>query len=278
MNFGVPLGRMHPSMFLEAAIAADELGFESIWLPEHLVLPTSMAGSPFAGAEHPPIPPSTPVFDSLAYLTYLAGRTERIRLGTHVYNLALRHPFVAARAVQTLDLLSGGRAELGIGAGWLRAEWEAVGLDFDSRGARLDEALAVCVALWTEERVSHEGLFFRFAEVMFEPKPVQRPHPPLVIGGETPPALRRAARHDGWIGLEHTPESVRAPVERLHALRAEQGTAARPFTVTVGGAVREDSDVEAFAAAGVDRLIVGPWTRTREVLAGLEAFASRFLG
>jgi probable F420-dependent oxidoreductase len=278
VKFGVPLGRMHPSMFVEAAVAADALGFESVWLPEHLVLPTAMAGSPFAGAEHPPIPPSTPVFDSLAYLTYLAGRTERIRLGTHVYNLALRHPFVAARAVQTLDLLSGGRAELGIGAGWLRAEWEAAGLDFDSRGARLDEALAVCVALWRDERVAHEGRFFRFAEVMFEPKPVQRPHPPLVIGGETGPALRRAAHHDGWIGLEHTPESVRAPVERLRALRAEQGTGSRPFTVTVGGAVREDGDVEAFAAAGVDRLIVGPWTRTREVIAGLEAFARRFIG
>ena len=277
MRFGIALGTMHPGMFAEAATAADELGFESVWLPEHLVLPVQMAGSPFAGAEHPPIPPHTPVFDSIAYLTYLAGKTERVRLGTHVYNLALRHPFVAARAVQTADVLSGGRLELGVGAGWLREEWEAAGLDFASRGARLDEALEICVALWTKERVAFEGRFFSFPEVMFEPKPVQRPHPPVVIGGETFPALRRAARHDGWIGLSHTPESVVEPVATLRRLRAEAGLADDPFTVTVGGDVSDPSDVEAYAAAGVDRVIVSPWTRTRDVLPGLQAFAGRFL-
>ena len=154
MRFGVALGAMHPTMFVEAAEAADELGFESVWFPEHLVLPVHMAGSPFAGAEHPPVPPSTPVYDAFAYLALIAGRTTRLRLGTHVYNLALRHPFVAARAVQTVDVVSRGRLEVGVGAGWLRAEWEAAGLDFDSRGARLDEALAVCIALWTEEQAS----------------------------------------------------------------------------------------------------------------------------
>lgn len=264
-------------MFVEAAEAADELGFESVWLPEHLVLPVAMAGSPYAGAEHPPMPASTPVYDVFAYLSFLAGRTQRVRLGTHVYNLALRHPFVAARAVQTLDVVSGGRVELGIGAGWLRAEWEAVGLDFDRRGARVDEALDVCIALWTEERIAHDGTFFSFDEVMFEPKPVQRPHPPVLIGGETPPALRRAARHDGWIGLKHTPDSVRAPVDALRRLRDESGRGDRPFTVTVSAAISESADVDAFAAAGVDRLIVSPWSRTREVLDGLRAFADRFL-
>jgi probable F420-dependent oxidoreductase len=278
MRFGVALGAMHPSLFGEAAVAADALGFESVWLPEHLVLPVQMAGSPFPGAEHPPIPPSTPVFDSLAYLTYLAGKTERVRLGTHIYNLALRHPFVAARAVQTADVLSSGRVELGVGAGWLREEWEAAGLDFASRGARLDEALEICIALWTEQRVAYEGRFFSFAEVMFEPKPVQRPHPPVVIGGETIPALRRAARHDGWLGLRHTPDSVREPVATLRRLRADAGLADEPFSVTVGGVVSDDSDVEAFATAGVDRLIVSPWTRRSEVLPGIEAFARRFVG
>lgn len=278
MKFGIALGRMHPSMFADAAEAADALGFESLWLPEHVVLPTTMAGSPFAGAEHPPVPPTTPVFDAFATLAHLAGRTRRIRLGTHVYNLALRHPFVAARAVQTLDIVSGGRAELGVGAGWLRAEWDALQLDFDTRGARLDEALDVCVALWTRDRVAHDGRFFTFAEVAFEPKPLQQPHPPVSIGGESPAALRRAARHDGWIGLDHTPESVRGPVARLHELRAAAGREGAPFAVTVGGAVSDDAEVEAFTRAGVDRMIVGPWARTREVLAGLEAFARRFLG
>lgn len=278
MRFGVALGRMHPSMFTAATEAADELGFESVWFPEHLVLPVAMSGSPFAGAEHPPVPPSTPVYDAFAHLSFLAGRTRRIRLGTHVYNLALRHPFVAARAVQTADVVSGGRLEVGVGAGWLRAEWDAAGLDFSTRGARLDEALEVCVALWSQERVAHQGRFFSFDEVMFEPKPVQSPHPPLSIGGESPAALRRAARHDGWIGLDHTPESVRAPMETLRALRAEAGHADQPFTVTVGGRVEVSEDVERYARAGVDRLIVGPWERTRDVPAGLERFAERFLG
>jgi len=277
VRFGVALGRMHPSMFTAAVEAADELGFESVWFPEHLVLPVAMAGSPFAGADHPPVPPSTPVYDVFAYLAFLAGRTTRVRLGTHVYNLALRHPFVAARAVQTADVVSGGRLELGVGAGWLQAEWEAAGLDFATRGDRLDEALEVCVALWTDERVAHEGRFFSFDEVMFEPKPVQRPHPPVSIGGESRAALRRAARYDGWIGLDHTPESVRAPVATLRALRAESDSADRRFTVTVGGRVESPEDVERFAAAGVDRLIVSPWARTRHVPAGLEQFAARFL-
>lgn len=277
MRFGVALGRMHPSMFEAAVEAADELGFESVWFPEHLVLPVAMAGSPFAGADHPPVPPSTPVYDVFAYLSFLAGRTHRVRLGTHVYNLALRHPFVAARAVQTADVVSGGRLELGVGAGWLRAEWEAVGLDFATRGDRLDEALEVCVSLWTDERVAHDGRFFSFDEVMFEPKPVQRPHPPVSIGGESPAALRRAARHDGWIGLDHTPGSVLAPVETLLALRAASGRGDHPFTVTVGGRVEAPEEVERFATAGVDRLIVSPWGRSRDVPAALEMFATRFL-
>jgi len=212
VKFGVPLGRMHPSMFEEATAAADALGFESVWLPEHLVLPVVMAGSPFEGAEHPPIPASTPVFDAFGYLCFLAARTQKVRLGTHVYNLALRHPFVSARAVATLDLLSGGRAEIGIGAGWLRAEWDAAGLDFTHRGERLDEALHVCKRLWSEEIIEHHGRYFDFGEVMFEPKPVQKPRPPLLIGGESEAALRRAARNDGWIAMEQTAESAKRMV------------------------------------------------------------------
>jgi probable F420-dependent oxidoreductase len=269
---------MHPSMFIDAAEAADELGFESLWFPEHLVLPVAMAGSPFARAEHPPVPPSTPVFDVFAYLGFLAGRTRRIRLGTHVYNLGLRHPFTSARAIQTVDVVSGGRLDVGIGAGWLEAEWQAAGLNFATRGARLDEALEVCKRLWTEDSVEHHGTFFDFDAVMFEPKPVQSPHPPVIIGGESPAALRRAARHDGWIGLSHTPESVRACVATIHHHRHANGGGDTPFVVTVGAPVTNDADVEAFAQAGVDRLIVSPWARTRDVLDGLAGFARRFLG
>jgi probable F420-dependent oxidoreductase len=198
-------------------------------------------------------------------------------LGTHVYNLGLRHPFVAARAVQTADVVSEGRLELGVGAGWLRSEWVAAGLDFDTRGARLDEALEVCQRLWSEEHVAHHGRFFDFEAVAFEPKPVQRPHPPLSIGGESPAALRRAARHDGWIGLNHSAETVRIPVQALAELRAAAGLTS-PFTITVGATVAGDDDVEALSGAGVDRVIVSPWVRTRDVPDALTAFARRFLG
>jgi probable F420-dependent oxidoreductase len=273
---GVALGRLHPAFHLEVALEAERLGFESVWLPEHLVFPLDMTGSPFPGAEHPPVPPETPVFDCFAYLAFLAGRTERIRLGSHVYLLGLRHPFVAARAVQTLDVVSGGRALVGVGAGWLESECRAAGVDFATRGRRLDEALGVCRRLWTEPVVAHEGAYFAFEPVRFEPKPVQKPHPPLLVGGESEAALRRAARlGDGWIGLDHTPGSVAGPLARLRALREAAGRAQLPFSVTVGAAAPEPGALEALAAAGVDRAIVAPWRRSREAVASLRALAER---
>lgn len=209
MKFGMTFGQLNPKYFLDAALEADRLGFESAWLPEHLVLPVEMRGQLVPGEEHPPIPPSTPVFDAAAYLAWIAAQTTQIRLGTFVYLLAMRHPFVGARAFATLDVVSNGRAEVGIGAGWLVTEWEAAGLDPKTRGRRLDEAIEVCKRLWTDDVIEHHGEFYDFGPVMFEPKPVQDPHPPLVIGGESDRALRRAARScDGWIGMSHTPETV----------------------------------------------------------------------
>jgi probable F420-dependent oxidoreductase len=274
VKFGVALGRLNPGLFVAATEEAERLGYESVWLPEHLVLPVAMAGSPHPGDDHPPVPPSTPVFDAFAYLAHLAGRTSTIRLATHVYLLALRHPFVAARAVQTLDLVSGGRAEVGVGAGWLASEWEAAGLDFASRGRRLDEALGVCSRLWSEEVVEHHGEFFDFGPVMFEPKPVQAPRPPVHVGGESAPAQRRAARlGDGWVGITHTPASVAEVVATLERLRDEAGRGGARFEVSVGGPVESPEDVRRFEEAGVDRLIVSPWSRSREALDGLRRFA-----
>lgn len=279
MKFGIALGRVSPRYFVDVTVAADQLGFESVWLPEHLVLPVEMTSSPFTGHDYPPILPNLQVFDCFAYLSYLAGRTERVRLGTHVYNLALRHPFVAARAVQTLDLVSGGRVELGIGASWLAEEWEAAGLDFHTRGRRLDEALAVCTRLWSEEVIEHHGEFFDFQPVMFEPKPVQKPWPPVHVGGESDAALRRAARvGDGWIGITHTLESVRRPVELLAKLREEAGRAVLPFEVTLGGPVETRDDVVRWEEAGVHRLMVSPWARSSEAVEGMRRFADVMFG
>ena len=169
LKIGTTIGMLHPRHFLEVVLAAERLGYESLWMPELLVLPESMAGSPFGAAEYPQLPPQTPLFDALTYLAFFAGQTSRIRLGTNVYLLGLRHPFVAARAIQTLDFVSGGRAEVGVGAGWLRSEWRATGLDPATRGRRLDEALIVCKRLWREERIAHDGEYYLFETVCFEP-------------------------------------------------------------------------------------------------------------
>ena len=274
MKFGVALSRLNPAFHLEIALEAERLGFESVWMADHLVFPVDMAGSPHPGQDAPPVPPTTPVFDAFGWLCFLAGKTSRIRLGTNVYLLALRHPFTAARAVQTLDIASGGRAEVGIGAGWLRSEWTAAQLDPSSRGRRLDEALAVCKRLWTEPEVEHHGRFFDFDPVCFEPKPVQKPWPPIHVGGESEAALRRAAFHaDGWYGLTHSLDSASARVAQLRALRREAGRENEPFQVTLGGDPFEAGEISRWEKAGVDRLVVSPWKRSREAVEGLRRFA-----
>jgi probable F420-dependent oxidoreductase len=272
---GVSLGGLSPQVWPALVVAADRLGFDSVWIPEHLVLPVAMSGSPRPGETHPPVPPTIPVFDPWAYLAYVAGCTERIRLGTFVYNLALRHPFVAARSIQTVDVVSGGRVEIGVGAGWLAAEWEAVGLDFSTRGARLDEVLAICTRLWSEPVVEHNGRFYDFEPVAFEPKPLQQPHPPIHIGGVSEAALRRAvAVGDGWIGMLTTPEELAGYVRRLEALAADAGRAQAP-QVTAGGSAKSVADLERWAAAGLDRLLLADLGSSSVAVATLEERAAQ---
>jgi probable F420-dependent oxidoreductase len=277
VKFGVALGALNPRVHEEATLEAERLGFESAWLPEHLMFTRRMSRSPHPGEARPPVPPDTPIFDAFAYLAYLAARTERIRLGTHVFNIGLRHPFTTARGVQTVDLLSGGRFEFGIGASWLEEEWIAAQLDFTTRGRRVDEAIEVCRRLWAEETVTHHGEFFSFDEVVFEPKPVQRPGPPILVGGESKAALRRAARlGDGWLGMGHTFETAAERVGELRALLAlcDRGDAA-DFQIVLGGAVESRADVSRWEDVGVTRLLVSPWKRSSEAIDGLRRFADR---
>lgn len=276
MRIGVTFARLRPSLWAQTAQLCDELGYESVWLPEHLVLPVGSTGSPFAGQDHPPIPPDTPVFDVFTMLGFLAGRTDRLRLGTNVYNIGLRHPFTTARAVATLDQVSGGRVELGIGASWLAAEWTATGLDFHRRGQRVDEALNICQRLWTESIVEHHGTHFDFAPVMFEPKPVQQPLP-ISVGGDSAPALRRAALlGDGWIPMNTSLDLLPTSLAEISRQRTEAGREGA-WTTTFMGHVGSPQDVARAAAAGVDRLVVAPWRRSAEAEQGLRAFADAFL-
>jgi probable F420-dependent oxidoreductase len=280
MKFGVPLGLVRPDLWRDIAAAADELGFESVWLPEHLVFTTDLSLATYPGAGRPPISPTTPLFDAPAYLCALAALTERIRLGTAVYLLGLRHPFVSARAFATLDQISGGRAIAGVGAGWYEGEWVAAGLDFASRGRRLDEALQITRQLWERDTVAWEGEFFTFPQVAFEPKPVQRPLP-VHAGGESAAAMRRAAGGcDGWIGMTHTPADARPLLDRLRRYLSAAGRADGPFEITVHAATcPEPDEVAVWAGLGVHRLIVPPWAarpRSRsDVAAALRGFAGR---
>jgi probable F420-dependent oxidoreductase len=274
VKFGIALGRLNPAFFVEATLEAERLGYESIWLPEHLIFTSKMSRSPHPGETHPPVPPDTPIFDAFGYLSYLAGITDRLRLGTHVYNLGLRHPFVAARAVQTLDIVSGGRVEFGIGASWLEEEWVAAELDFSTRGRRVDEALEVCKQLWTEDDVSFHGEFFDFEGAVFVPKPVQEPYPPVLVGGESGAALRRAARAgDGWIGMAHDFESGAAQIEKLRVLLAEQDRDPEDFQYCLGGPVESLDDVQRWADLGVTRLVISPWPRSKQAIDGMRRFA-----
>ena len=276
MKFGVALGALNPHFHLDAALAAERLGYESVWLPEHLVFTRAMSSSPYPGEDHPPVPPDTPVYDAFAYLAFLAAKTERVRLGTHVFNIGLRHPFTTARGVQTVDILSGGRFEFGLGASWLHQEWDAAGLDFATRGRRVDEAIEVCRRLWSEETVTHHGEFFTFDEVAFEPKPQQRPWPPILVGGESRAALRRAARlGDGWLGMGHTFETAAPQIDTLRALLAEHGRDPNRFQIVFGGPVGSRADVQRWEDLGVTRLLVSPWRRSKEALDGLADFAAR---
>jgi probable F420-dependent oxidoreductase len=279
LKIGVWLSRARPELFLPLTLEAERLGFESVWISEHLILPATPADAPAGATEHATISGTTPVFDALGYLSFLAAATTTIRLGTWVYLLGLRHPFVSARAVQTLDVVSAGRVELGVGAGWLAAEWEAAGLSFADRGRRLDEAIELCRLLWVEPSVEHHGEFYDFPAVGFEPKPVQKPRPRIHVGGESQVALRRAARSgDGWIGGQHTPASAAEVIARLHELKAGQPEDERPFEVTVGATLQGEDDLRAWEKTGVTRVIVAPWSRSSQALSSLESFAESLGG
>ena len=277
MKIGIPLFLLRHTQMAEVAARAEQLGFESVWIPEHLVFPVRLETPyPYSEDGRAPFTTDAPILDPLLLLTHIAAATSRIRLGTNIFVLPLRHPLVTARLAMSLDVLSGGRLSLGIGVGWLEEEFRAVGVEFATRGSRTRECVAALKALWTQAEPEFHGRFFDFGPLKFEPKPVQKPHPPILFGGETPTALRRAAAlGDGWYGVAHDPVSAGRRVAELRALRAETGRAGEPFEVTVGHAKGPiDADVlRRYADAGVDRVAVVPWSRGREAIEKLERLA-----
>jgi probable F420-dependent oxidoreductase len=201
------------------ARAIDDLGFDGLLVPEHIVLPPDLADT--MGAHWP---------DALTAMAFLAGATSRLTVISAIVILPLHHPLVAAKAIATLDVLSGGRVIVACGVGHSAEEYEALGVRFDQRGRMADEYLEAMSVLWTEEEPSFEGRFVRFADIRFEPKPYQRPHPPIWIGGNSHAALRRAARWQGWFPWQVTAAELPSLLAELRKDPAF-GDDGRPFDV-----------------------------------------------
>lgn len=237
-----------PEVAVEVARLAEELGYDSVWAGEHVVLPSPRDAQS-------PMEPTEPILDPVVALTYLAAHTTRIRLGTGVIVLPQRHPLVLAKQLSSLDVLSGGRLIFGMGVGYLEAELRALGVP-RNRGRKSFEFLAAMRALWEQPAPSFAGQYVTFDGIDAHPRPVQRPLP-VVMGGHSPMAHRRAARHaDGWYGFML---KLSETATQLESLRAEMAAAGRSLEISVTPAHLLDAQrVRDYAELGVDRLIVMP--------------------
>lgn len=257
-----------PEVLTGVAEQAEALGFESLWVSEHLVL---------ADPRVPPSPmePTDPILEPITALAYVAARTRRLRLGTGVVVLPLRNPLVVAKALATLDVVSGGRLIFGIGVGYAPAEFRAIGVPLADRGRRTDEYLQAIRAVWTEDRPSYSGRYFSFDGIQAHPRPVQKPHPPVVIGGWSPPALRRAVvGAQGWFGwgLDHDATAAALAFIESETDRGIRDPRLGPLeiTITPPGSIGS-GEAAAYADLGVDRI-------TLQIPGGLDpAGAARFL-
>jgi probable F420-dependent oxidoreductase len=190
-----------PEALRDLAQGAEALGFDSLWAGDHLVLPLEQREShyPFSASGRFPVPSDRPWLEPFTQQAYLAAVTERVQLGMSVCILPYRHPIENAKMGADLDYLSGGRFVLGAGAGWMNEEFAALGIPYAERGPRTDEQLQAIFALWEDAKPSFRGRYYQFENVAMEPKPVQQPRPPVWIGGNHRPSLRRAARFgDAW--------------------------------------------------------------------------------
>ena len=234
---------------------AEAAGFESAWTGEHVVV--------IDPQEPPsPVPPEFPMLDTVASLSFAAAVTSRIRLGSGIILLAQRNPVVLAKELASVDVLSGGRLIFGIGVGYVRREFEVIGVPYEERGARVDDHIDAMRALWTQDKPDFEGRFSRIRGVQARPRPIQSPYPPFVIGGMSPSAYRRAiVRGDGWYGFNQTEEQAAASIDGLRQAAEAAGTPERfdalEISVTPRGAVDPDR-VKRFEDLGVSRLILLP--------------------
>jgi probable F420-dependent oxidoreductase len=215
---------------------AESVGVAALWAPEHVVLADSYESRyPYSEDGRFPLDPSAGgLGDPFAVLSYLAAVTKTARLGTGICLVPQRNPVYTAKMVAALDVLSNGRVDFGVGIGWLAEEFAAVGATFERRAQRTRAYLEVMRRLWTEEVASYEGEFYTLPAVHMAPKPVQRPHPPIIFGGESDAALRRVADlGQGWFGWNLTPEAAAERVAALDRLLATRGRRRRDLSIIV---------------------------------------------
>ena len=274
--FGINMNFLaDPVWAKKVAQHAETLGFESLWTGEHVVLPDPReAPSPAA--------PETPMLHPPALLSYLAGLTDKIKLGTGITLVAQRNPVVLAKEIASLDVLCEGRLLFGIGAGYLHQEFAALGVDFDSRGARTDEYIDAMRALWNQPQPTFAGHYVNFNNIQAQPRPATSGGPPVIVGGASPAAFRRAVTHgQGWYGFAMDPATAEKSLESLklagarHARSEQLGeldisiTPPKPATKAM---------VEDYAALGVHRVIpmLGFYDE-RNILSALDDMATALL-
>ncbi|MDP6496828.1 MAG: LLM class F420-dependent oxidoreductase [SAR202 cluster bacterium] len=259
MNIGtsVPL----PAYTIDPAFMAkkaEDLGFESIWYAEHAAVPVH-SDSPFpaTGGE---IPWTYSHFtDPYIALARASGATSKILLGTGITLVPERNPILLAKEIASLDRFSGGRFLFGIGTGWLKEETEMMGGDFEHRWTQTREAIEVMKELWTKEEAEYHGRYFDFPLVKSYPKPFQKPHPPVILGGMAKNVLRRVVTHaDGWLPNRVTPAEVEESRKKLDAMAAEAGRDPKSITISVYGQLPERDIVHSLLTAGADRVVVRP--------------------
>jgi probable F420-dependent oxidoreductase len=238
----------------ELARAAEARGFESLWFPEHTHIPASRR-SPWPGG--PTLPKEYwHTHDLFVALATAAAVTTRLKVGSGICLLVERDPIITAKEVASVDFLSGGRMLFGIGGGWNAEEMEDHGTDFRTRWKVLRERVLAMKRIWTEDEPSFEGEFVRFGPMWSWPKPVQKPHPPILLGGHGPRALRRVVDYcDGWMPISVRGGDIPAGIEELRRLAREKGRDPRTISVSVYGAPMERDALARFHDAGVERAI-----------------------
>lgn len=267
----VGIGTMaDPEIMSVAAQAAEQAGFHSIWAPEHIVLLDQYASKyPYSADGKFPSPDmQVEILDPFAALTFIAAQTKTIRVGTGICLVPERNPLTTAKEVATLDKLSNGRFDFGVGIGWLEEEFTALGIPWARRAARTREYLHVMKKLWTEEETAFEGQFCSFPSVRSYPKPVQNPHPPIIFGGEGEPALKRAGEvGNGWFGMNVSVDDAGAKIAKIkeYAQAVGRNPDQLQFSISPGmGAPLQQDDLKRAQDAGVQQIIVGSFPADRQ--------------